>query len=299
MVTICHRRGFALRRCQTCQLAFTAAWPQTAPTHRQLEGPPDVFSEYWTDEAIARERPLFSHYRKEAAEYLDLLASVGARGLLADIGCSLGVFLDEARSRSFQVMGVEPSPRAARFVNEDFGIEVRVGTIDQVGLPERSLDVVTLLDVIEHQLEPLVLLRQVERLLKPGGFALIETPRQDSLHAASYRALNGANNALRALTLGRWDHPWDGYYSFDHDHIWQGGHVVHFTQGTLDRAAERSGLHRVAAARTYSDLSYLLKRSRRVLSPRSGALAVAHGLAKLARSPNKLVAVYRVPAARV
>ena len=44
------------------------------------------------------------------------------------------------------------------------------------GLPDRSFDVVLIVSVLEHVWEPLQVLRQIRRLLRPGGTCLVNVP---------------------------------------------------------------------------------------------------------------------------
>lgn len=44
------------------------------------------------------------------------------------------------------------------------------------GLPDRSLDVVMIVSVLEHLWQPLETLQQIRRLLKPGGTCLVNVP---------------------------------------------------------------------------------------------------------------------------
>ena len=45
-----------------------------------------------------------------------------------------------------------------------------------LGLPDRSLDLVMIVSVLEHLWEPLQALKQIRRLLRPGGTCLVNVP---------------------------------------------------------------------------------------------------------------------------
>lgn len=45
-----------------------------------------------------------------------------------------------------------------------------------LGLPDQSLDVVMIVSVLEHLWQPLVVLKEIRRLLKPGGTCLVNVP---------------------------------------------------------------------------------------------------------------------------
>lgn len=107
---------------------------------------------------------------------------------LLDIGCGNGSFLDSARAAGWDVMGLEPDPKAANAARHS-GLNVKVGTIDDLANVSNCFDAITLSHVIEHVHMPLEVMASVHRLLKPGGVIYIETP-----NIASYGAkLFGAN----------------------------------------------------------------------------------------------------------
>lgn len=114
-------------------------------------------------------------------EVLDL-APPGAASLL-DIGCSRGDFLEEfARSRGWDgsttsdFWGVEPNTAAA---NETAarGLTVDCGTFpEHCTAPLSSFDVVTFNDVLEHVIEPAVLLESAKPYLTRNGVVMASIP---------------------------------------------------------------------------------------------------------------------------
>lgn len=291
------RAGFAVVRCPDCALVFTIQWPNLAGTHPQLS---DRFTEpaagseeeYWDEAGVAIELGLLRFHEAESDRYLDILARFRSAGRLLDVGCSFGAFLARARQRGYDVCGLEASPGAARVGQREFGLSIIPRALDAAGLEAGAFDIVTLLDVIEHQLDPRALVREAARVLRPGGVLLIETPNENSVYRAMYRAYNTANNLMRRLSGGRWDRPWGGYYSFDARHRWQEGHVVHFNLQTLERLVAPVGFRLLHAEHQYTDVRYLLARQRDTAIGRRIILRSAHAVARALSSPNKIVALF-------
>ena len=92
---------------------------------------------------------------------------------LYDAGILERTFLQQARQRGFEVAGVEPSCEAFRHVRAVLELPVVHGTLHSAAFPAASFSAVSLLDVIEHVSEPVNELREVLRILRPGGLVVI------------------------------------------------------------------------------------------------------------------------------
>jgi ubiquinone/menaquinone biosynthesis C-methylase UbiE len=101
----------------------------------------------------------------------------GAR--LLDIGCGNGAFVRAARAWGWDAEGVDPDPNAAA-VGRARGLPITVGSLPKIGYPEASFAAVTMSHSIEHLHDPLAGLREVRRVLRPGGTVWINTPNLSS-----------------------------------------------------------------------------------------------------------------------
>lgn len=100
-------------------------------------------------------------------------------GLLLDVGCGNGVFLLRAKAAGWNVVGLEPDPRAAAQVKRS-GLDVHQGALNTFNEPG-SFDVITSSHVIEHVHDPKVFLEQLFRLLRGGGKLWLATPNVNSM----------------------------------------------------------------------------------------------------------------------
>lgn len=119
--------------------------------------------------------------RRNLAIVLDEIEAFRPCGRLLDLGCNCGLLLDLARARGWDVVGVEPGEAACRYAVEHLGLNVFGGTLEQAALSPDTFDVVVSLQVFEHLLKPRETLRQVTRVLKPGGLLVVEVPCIDNL----------------------------------------------------------------------------------------------------------------------
>lgn len=104
-------------------------------------------------------------------------------GKILDIGCGRGSFLVEMRKHGWEPVGVEPNPYALAIARDVMKVEVYDGRFGEVEFPESAFDAITMWDCLEHIHNPSQALRDVLRILKPGGYLLLRVPSLDSLDA--------------------------------------------------------------------------------------------------------------------
>jgi SAM-dependent methyltransferase len=96
---------------------------------------------------------------------------------ILEIGAAHGGFVAMLRQAGFDAQGLELSPSIVRFAAETFGVYMLTGPIeDQTSVPPVSLDVIVLMDVLEHLPDPLATLKRCFQLLKTDGILLAQTP---------------------------------------------------------------------------------------------------------------------------
>ena len=126
-----------------------------------------------------------TNLRRTYGRYLDKLEAFGVRKVsLLEIGCGNGFFLEEAQTRGYaDVRGVEPGSEATAKAAPDVREHI-VCDIMRPGLfAEASFDVVCLFQVLDHLPDPVGVLAESRRVLKPGGFMLILNHNIDALSA--------------------------------------------------------------------------------------------------------------------
>jgi 2-polyprenyl-3-methyl-5-hydroxy-6-metoxy-1,4-benzoquinol methylase len=110
-----------------------------------------------------------------SADLIDFRSGTGGKKML-DIGCGYGFLLKEMKARGWDVEGLEVSETGREYALRNWNIPVYSEPLEHLRLPANTFDVVTLLYVIEHIFNPLKLLSEINRVLKPEGLVLIRWP---------------------------------------------------------------------------------------------------------------------------
>jgi SAM-dependent methyltransferase len=94
-------------------------------------------------------------------------------GRLLEVGCGGGFFLAAARSRGYEVMGLEPNPAYDQQLQQ-LNIPVAHELVEDNSLPRRSFDVVYHCDLLAHFPDPIRSLAAMCDLLRPTGVLCFE-----------------------------------------------------------------------------------------------------------------------------
>ena len=97
-----------------------------------------------------------------------------ARDVL-DVGCSAGYVLEAGKSLGLEATGLDCSRFAVQLCRER-GYRAELGDLTRIPLPDQSFDIVTLKHTLEHVRHPMRGLREIARVLRPGGVAFLIVP---------------------------------------------------------------------------------------------------------------------------
>lgn len=167
-------------RCRACGMWFKAVDPAALRTAYPGEHGDDPLASVYLggDAARAVFRQVLDGVRPDT----------GARPpRLLDIGAGQAALLDEAARLGFAATGIDHNAdNAAAARARGFAVaHAAAETLDA----EAAYDVVTMLDVIEHLVDPLDVLRRIHRALRPGGELVVYTPNHRALVVAAARGL--------------------------------------------------------------------------------------------------------------
>ena len=202
-----------IRRCPVCSVGFV--YPRLSGSDLLSQYSPKYFQEKYDNTQESEYVNMHSWRAKIAMCLMRVNRLRGAQaGLLLDVGCGRGWFLEAARERGWRVQGLELCAAVAEKTMKQVGTQVYVGSIFDIDieLPSETFDLVTMFDVIEHLEAPLEALRICHRILKPGGVLAISTP---NLRGLGCRLLGAKAFA-----------------------VWPDEHIFYFGPGSMKRALQ-------------------------------------------------------------
>ncbi|MHB1710034.1 MAG: class I SAM-dependent methyltransferase [Acidimicrobiales bacterium] len=134
--------------------------------------------------------------------------AIGPTDRVVEIGCGMGRITRPLANRACRVVGLDVSAemieRAQLALHDLPNVELRVGNgYDLEGVPDSSADVVYSFIVFQHIPDPAITygyIREIGRVLAPGGWALFQVSELPAIHRAdAYRKDRTARTRLRRL----------------------------------------------------------------------------------------------------
>ena len=115
------------------------------------------------------------------------------RGILLDVGCGTGgnlAYLERLRPR-WKILGLELDRNALRHAaGRALGSQLLCATGTRIPIRDGAVECVTAFDVIEHFRDDRGLLREIHRVLSPGGRLVATVPAYPALHSPHDDALH-------------------------------------------------------------------------------------------------------------
>lgn len=115
-----------------------------------------------------------------------------------DIGCGTGDRLEFLRQLGCDCSGVELSDQALH-AQKHFKLNVYQGQLQDACYEDNSFDIVMMYNVLEHVHKPREVLKEIRRILKPGGTLIVEVPNNECFQAKLFKARWAAVDVPRDL----------------------------------------------------------------------------------------------------
>jgi len=207
--------GERLVRCRVCGLIYVNPRLRESKIISSYEKADESI---YTLEAKARTKT-FRHSLRIIKKYKN-------EGRLLDVGCAAGLFLKEAQSAGFEILGVEPNQSLSSWGFKNLGVKIRGSSFEKFRFATEYFDIISFWDTLEHFCNPLSALKKANVLLKERGIIVVNYPDVNSLSARIF----GKN--------------WWFITS---------GHLFYFSETTLKKALSKTGFE-VLESRPHTQL---------------------------------------------
>lgn len=202
--------GVHLGQCPDCALLFVDDIP--APTARMTEMEEGHYAGTQQINPADRQSSSELIMRERFQGFVDLARRHRDAGRWLDVGCGGGLLMTLARDGGYTVEGIELSADRRRLTETATGATVHGVPLEDVGYPDDSFDVVSLINVFSHLISPTRTFAELHRILRPGGIVVMATGEFTP-----------------------------GVQQGDMLHWNLGDHLFFLGEGTIDRYAEKTG----------------------------------------------------------
>ncbi len=199
-----------LGTCPSCRLLYVQPMPKASQRMTEMEA--GHFA--GTEEVLRPDAQLESEKAQASTlrRYVDLTQKFAPTGRWLDIGCGAGVLMSIAQKVGYKTEGIELTTGRRELARTVTGAQIHSEPIEDLGIADGSYNVVSLINVFSHLTMPSTTLREIARVLKPGGVVLLVT----------------------GVVGG----------SVKREHVWNwslGDHLYFLGEGTLQRYAKQVG----------------------------------------------------------
>jgi SAM-dependent methyltransferase len=215
---------YRLVRCDACGLSYVNPRPTPAALGRHY--PDDYHCSRPVEDAPRWMQPLARlEVRQQAAGRVRsierTLGRISADAKILDVGCGRNALLQLIQeTRGASGLGIDMKSEAVAYVRDVLKMPVKQGTLLDAELEDAQFDLALMINYLEHEPDPMRVLAETRRVLKPGGHIAIEIPDPEGVPARWFKS-HWAN-----LDLPR--------------------HLVFFDRKTLKRALAESGFEVVS-----------------------------------------------------
>lgn len=163
------KNNFSIHRCLGCGTLYTIETAGSSAFD---------YSNYYGEKNL--EIPEFVYER--LGEIVRSFEKYRRNNRFLDVGCGAGTLLSVALKENWNAEGVEVSQPSVDFLRSK-GIKVFHGDLASADFEDNSFDVVTSVETLEHISAPENILKEVYRILRPGGLFWGTTPHGNGASA--------------------------------------------------------------------------------------------------------------------
>ena len=164
------KKSFNILICDACGLQMQEKYPKEAELFYTKEYYSGKAEYSYQDErsSIKFHNFVWQARLKKLARFLPPPAD------FLDIGCAFGGFVQAASNFGYRAQGLDLSGYAVDYARSQ-GLAVRQGELEPGLFPPQSVDIVSLVEVMEHIAEPRRAMEALSEIVRPKGVVLVQT----------------------------------------------------------------------------------------------------------------------------
>lgn len=143
---------------------------------------------YYLDYLIRHEKVKKSQFsvlgihHKHLDEYIkNGITTLPKSSKILDAGCGINAWPTRGMRKKYTIEGIDGELDAVNFCKKHYSGKYIHGDLYKMPYKNNSFDAVTMREVIEHFIKPEIAVKEVYRILKPGGVFVLTTPNYDSV----------------------------------------------------------------------------------------------------------------------
>lgn len=167
---------YTIYKCNKCGLIYTDIKPSNINNAYEIDYYKKVYPDYESD--------INTHYLNNTL-ILQKIEQNFNIGSLVEIGSAFGFFLKCARERNWKTLGFETSKYASMIARQKYNNNVLNSDFLSYHF-ENNVDIVVMLDTIEHLLNPSLFIKKCAEIIKPHGGIILTTGDINSFFARMF-----------------------------------------------------------------------------------------------------------------
>ena len=160
-----------IKKCLKCRLIQVNPLPSIKEVNDLYRG------DYW--KGLPAYGQQFFIHKKYFQKKISEIKKCRSTGKLLDVGCALGCLLEVARQQGFESEGIDISDYAVEQCRR-LGLSATQGVISDIK-KKKYYDIITAFEVIEHELNPVLTIKIIHKLLKKNGLLVLTVPNSKTL----------------------------------------------------------------------------------------------------------------------
>ena len=165
-------KGYTIKECRTCSFTFLDYVFSDERSHQFYNR--SYFEGSETDKGYENYEKCETFLTRNFLKRLNVIKKFVNNGSVLDIGCGYGFFLN-CLDDNYTGVGVDVSTHAIEYAKNRLNVNAIAGQLDDCSFPNKSFEIITMWDTIEHLNRPESIFKEINKLLSDEGVLAITT----------------------------------------------------------------------------------------------------------------------------